>query len=217
MRFGANASGGAGHIRGVTDYQNAADLVLWQLVRDRDGPAAFAVVFERHARLIYTFCFRRVADWAAAEDLVAVVFLAAWRRRREVEVGEEGCAPWLVKVATNLTRNHIRQVRRHRALLSKLPPVVDAPDPATDIASRLDDQERMRAVLTQVRTLPPAEQEVVAMCCFAELSATDAALALGVPVATVRSRLFRARQRLKSLQPPPGAPIPEVTASGRKA
>jgi len=53
---------------------------LWALAGAGD-PAAFGALFERHARSVYNFCFRRTADWSVAEDLTSVVFLQAWRHR----------------------------------------------------------------------------------------------------------------------------------------
>lgn len=182
-----------------------SDQGLWRLVRDHDDAAAFGAVFDRHVHRVYNFCFRRTGDWSAADDLVSVVFLTAWRRRRDVEVGAEGCWPWLASVAARVTMNHVRQLRRHRALLNKLPPAATEPDPADDVAARLDDEARMGELLVRVRQLPPPEQEVIALCCFAELSPTDAAVALGVPAGTVRSRLSRARARLRS--EPSGGPV----------
>lgn len=56
------------------------DSVLW--ARSRAGDAdAFTVLFERHAKAIYNYCFRRTGDWSAAEDLLSLVFLEARRRR----------------------------------------------------------------------------------------------------------------------------------------
>ena len=57
-----------------------SDALLWE--RSRGGDAtAFGLLFERHAKTIYNYCFRRVGNWAVAEDLLSVVFLEAWRRR----------------------------------------------------------------------------------------------------------------------------------------
>ena len=54
------------------------DSTLWSRVRTGNADA-FGLLFERHARTIYNYCFRRVGDWAAAEDLVSIVFLEACR------------------------------------------------------------------------------------------------------------------------------------------
>jgi RNA polymerase sigma factor (sigma-70 family) len=160
-------------------------------------PESFGDLFERHAPDIYGFCFRRTGDGRASEDLTQAVFLEAWRRRNEVELAPEDVRPWLFGVALNLVRNQRRSLRRHRAALARLPrPRADA-DVGDDLAQRLDDEQRAREVLERVRRLSRGEQDVVALCAWAELTYDQAAKVLGVPVGTVRSRLARARARLK--------------------
>ena len=56
------------------------DSSLWSRAQTGDEQA-FGILFERHAQTIYNYCFRRVGEWSAAEDLVSIVFLEAWRRR----------------------------------------------------------------------------------------------------------------------------------------
>lgn len=175
------------------------DSVLWS--RSRAGDAdAFGLLFERHATTIYNYCFRRVGDWAVAEDLVSIVFLEAWRRRQnELPPGKE--LPWLFGVATNVIRNRRRSERRYVAALRR----VAEPDAsfgfADETEERLDDERLMAHALRLLAQLPRREQEVFALCAWSELSYEDAALALGIPVGTVRSRLSRARARLRELDP----------------
>lgn len=175
---------------------DAGDAALWSRVRTGDAEA-FGLLFERHARAIYNYCFRRVASWAAAEDLVSIVFLEAWRRRSKPLPGKE--LPWLYGIATNVIRNRRRAERRYAAALRRIP----RPDPAASFAdetdARVDDERLMARALELLARLPRGEQEVFSLCAWSELSYEDAAVALGVPVGTVRSRLSRARRRLREL------------------
>jgi RNA polymerase sigma factor (sigma-70 family) len=167
----------------------------------RGEQAAFAELYERHARTIYNYLFRRLADWSEAEDLTAVVFLEAFRRRREVVVVEGKLVPWLYGIATNVLRNRRRALWRHRALVERL-----ASEPRTaapDIAARTEAATQMRSVLERVARLPRRQQDVVALCLWSGLSYEEAAAALGLPVGTVRSRLARARAALVELESPP--------------
>jgi RNA polymerase sigma factor (sigma-70 family) len=173
------------------------DAELWRLAASGEA-AAFGVLFERHGRAVYNFCFRRTANWAAAEDLTSIVFLEAWRRRSEVRLKDGRALPWLLGVAINVLRNRRRSERRHRAALARLP-LERGPDFADDVDARLDDERRMRTTLRAVAKLPRREQEVVALCAWGGLSYEDVALALRLPVGTVRSRLSRARARLREL------------------
>lgn len=165
----------------------------------RDDPAAFGELFERHADAVYNHCFRRTGSWSTAEDLTSAVFLDAWRRRREVTLTTESLLPWLLAVANNDVRNQQRALWRRRRLVAKLPTAVAAPDPADEAAERVDDERAMQRILKVFRKLTADEQDVLALCVWAELSYADAAVALGVPVGTVRSRLARARQQLRKL------------------
>ena len=173
------------------------DLSLWDRAR-RGDVEAFGRLFERHARAIYNFCFRRTADWSSAEDLTSIVFLEAWRRR-DVELLPDKVLPWLYGIATNVVRNRRRSSRRHATALARFAPPDMPPDFTEEILDRLDDEREMAGVLRLVSRLPQRQQDVLALCVWTGLSYEDAALALGVPVGTVRSRLARARIRLREL------------------
>jgi RNA polymerase sigma factor (sigma-70 family) len=171
------------------------DRELWQ--RSVAGAhEAFGELYDRHVDAIYNFCFRRTADWALAEDLTATVFLEAWRRRRAVQFDhQDAVRPWLFGVALNVLRNETRRRRRYvRALIA-----LGAPRPVPDVAERAAEEAEMRRILSAVGKLPRHEQDVIALCVFADLSYADAAAVLGVPIGTVRSRLARARERLGEL------------------
>lgn len=175
------------------------EMALWSRCRKGDADA-FAVLFERHARTIYNFCFRRVGDWAAAEDLVSIVFLEAWRRRGK-ELPEGKVLPWLFGIATNVVRNHRRFERRYGAMLRRIPEPRPTPGFELEAAARLDDERWIRPALVLLSRLPKREQEVFVLAAWFDLSYEDISLALDVPVGTVRSRLFRARKRLRELDP----------------
>ena len=174
------------------------DGTLWQRSQDGDT-VAFGLLFRRHADAIYSYCFRRTADWALAEDLTSVVFLEAWRKRRSVELSADKVLPWLFGVATNVVRNQRRSLRRYDAALRRVPPLEPERDFADDVAQRVADAERMRGILAIVRGLPSGEQDALALCGWHGLSTAEAAFALGVPEVTVRTRLFRARRRVRGL------------------
>jgi RNA polymerase sigma-70 factor, ECF subfamily len=178
----------------------ASDSELWSRAAAGDD-VAFGELYLRHARAVYNFCFRSTADWAQAEDLVSEVFLIAWRRRREVRIetvsGES--LPWLLGVAVNVLRSRSRSLRRRSAALSRMSAESSQVDFADDLVGRLADEDQMRRVLGVVRRLSPLEQDVLALCAWAGLSYEECAVALDVPVGTVRSRFSRARAHLREL------------------
>lgn len=164
---------------------------------------AFGRLFDRHARAVYNFLFRRTASWSDAEDLTSAVFLHAWRRRREVVLDRDSALPWLLKVADYSARNQRRSLRRYRQALERLQiPRDEQPDHADAVAARVDDERTMVQVRAALRHLPKPERDVVELCVWTGLDQQAAAVALGVPIGTVKSRLTRARRRLRGLLVP---------------
>jgi RNA polymerase sigma-70 factor (ECF subfamily) len=205
-----------GHVQGVKRRRpEGDDFALWTRA-GQDDSEAFSELFERHARTVYNFCFRRTADWSLAEDLTSIVFLEAWRHRKE-RLERPSAVPLLLGIALNVLRNRARSVRRYRAALERVPRSVEAPDFADDVAGRIDDERRMELVLRRVKDLPPTESEVLELCVWAGLSYEDAAAALEVPIGTVRSRLARARSHLRELTDRPGHERKENHALTRAA
>jgi RNA polymerase sigma factor (sigma-70 family) len=168
-------------------------------VRDGD-PAAFRELFDEYHRSVYNHAFRLTGSWVVAEDVVSLAFLEAWRLRGQVDVDFDGSLrPWLLGITTNIARNVRRAARRHDLALARLPRQRDEPDFAEAVATRIDDRERVARVRAALAALRTTEREVLALCVFAGLDYAEAAEALGVPVGTVRSRLSRARERLRKL------------------
>ncbi|MEU1686432.1 RNA polymerase sigma factor [Micromonospora sp. NPDC005707] len=170
--------------------------------RIRSGdPDVFRELFDDHARSVYNHGFRLTGAWSVAEDVVSLTFLEAWRLRERVDVdGEAGSLrPWLLGIATNVARNVRRAARRHAGALARLPPPEVVPDFAEEVVGRLRDRERLVQVRTALAALRQPEREVLALCVWSGLDYAEAAAALGVPVGTVRSRLSRARGKLRKL------------------
>ncbi|WP_239090950.1 RNA polymerase sigma factor [Asanoa iriomotensis] len=172
------------------------DGELWTKVRFGDQ-SAFGVVFDRHAKAVYNHCFRLTASWSVAEDATQATFLIAWRRRDRARVLDGSVLPWLLAVAANAVRDERRSARRWLAAVLRLPPDRDdATELADEVAGRVDDTRRMRAVLHAVRRLPRAEREALMLCVWSAVSYADAAALLGITEGAVRSRVSRARGRL---------------------
>lgn len=174
------------------------ELSLRAQLRSGD-PEAFGRIFDDHARAVQRHAIRVTGNWTTAEDVVSLTFLEAWRLRATVRPYGDGLLPWLLGIATNVLRNTARAARRHQAALSRVSPRDTVPDFADELVGRMADAERLAAAQRALRRLRRGEREVFTLCVWARLSYAAVAEALGVPVGTVRSRLSRARRRLREL------------------
>ncbi|ANJ12206.1 MULTISPECIES: RNA polymerase sigma factor [Streptomyces] len=160
---------------------------------------AFAELYERHARTVYNHGLRLTSDWSTAEEVMSDTFLAAWQARERLEPEGDSLVPWLLGIATHKAGNARRGARRRLAFLARQPPPPDVTDFAPEVAGRIDDARRLRAVHAALSRLRRQEREVLALCVWSGLDYGQTAEALGVAVGTVRSRLSRARTKLARL------------------
>lgn len=193
------------------DIELPSDATLWARVQGGDEPA-FEELFHRYANRVQAFCFRSVGSSTAAEDLVSVVFLQLWRRRADVSTHEGSLLPFLLTLADGCCRNHRRTLRRHARLVdrvhSQLAGAQTEPDVAEAADAKVTSEAQVQLVLAAMSGLRNEEQELVRLCLFGELSAEEAAVALGIPVGTAKSRLSRGRAKLR------GALAPTPTSLG---
>ena len=158
----------------------------------------FGQLFRRHAQAVYSYCARRTADLALADDLTSITFMEAWRHRDRVPSERDGSAlPWLLGVANNVVRNATRGQRRYRAVLERLPGPSSAPPAEDQALARAVTEAGLRAALDAIAALHEGEQQVVMLVLWSGLSYEESARALAIPVGTVQSRLSRARAKLQ--------------------
>jgi RNA polymerase sigma factor (sigma-70 family) len=165
--------------------------------RSRSEPELFALLFRRHATGIGRYAARRLGP-GPAEDIVAETFLVAFRQRNRYDSARCDARPWLYGIAGNLIRRHHRdEVRQLRALART--GVDPAAESFTDQAdARLAAGAASRAVAAAIAELDPDQRDVLLLITWAELTYDQAAEALSIPEGTVRSRMNRARTRLRA-------------------
>ncbi|MBB4744597.1 RNA polymerase sigma-70 factor (ECF subfamily) [Actinoplanes octamycinicus] len=176
-------------------------------------------LFDRHARAVYNHAFRLTGSWSLAEEITQRTFLTAWQRRADIRLVDGSPLPWLLVTAGHHARTEQRTLTRWRNRLLRSPTAGTEADPADDVAGRLDDERRMRAVLAAVGRLPRAEREAVALCLWSGVGYPEAAAVLGVTETAVRSRVSRARARLTRLltespEPTTGPPVAGPSTTG---
>lgn len=172
-----------------------SDAELLAVMANGEG-AAIGELFDRHRDRVFRHSLRLVGSAADAEEVVAIVFLILWRKRRHVRLVENSAIPWLLATANNTARNLNRSRRRYALMLARLPPAEPVPDHAPAVLDKLAGSDREHAIRRAFNTLSRRDQEVLSLCVLEELSTAVTAAALGVPLGTVKSRLSRAKTRL---------------------
>ncbi|MET7639684.1 RNA polymerase sigma factor [Streptomyces sp. NPDC005438] len=159
-------------------------------------PERFAELYDRHASDIHRYIARRLGA-EVADDLVAETFLAAFRRRDRFDPRRGEARPWLYGIASKLVAGHRRfEVRQYRLLART------AHDPvAEDHRDRADDRVAAAAVTRQLAAalarLSKGDRDVLLLIAWESLTYEEVAQALDIPVGTVRSRLNRARKKVR--------------------
>jgi RNA polymerase sigma factor (sigma-70 family) len=154
-------------------------------------PETFAELYDRYAAPIHRYVTRRLGD-GPADDVVAETFLAAFRMRRRYDLSRSDARPWLYMIG----KHRRAEVRMLRALART------GTDPAAEgHADRVDNQvsaaSAQRALAAALAGLAAGDREVLLLIAWADLSYDEAAVALEIPVGTVRSRLNRARRKTR--------------------
>lgn len=158
---------------------------------------ALQALHTRYLRPVHGFCLRLVRDPAVAEEVAADVFFQAWRGAARFE-GRSKPSTWLFGIAYHLAMNRVRGRRPPTVELDELAPLAgDDPTPA-DAAESGEAAARLHRALG---ALTPDHRAVLELTYAQGLSCGEAAEALGVPVNTVKTRMFYARQRLRELLP----------------
>ena len=179
----------------LTRAAPARDAVV--IERSLREPEAFAALFDRHADAIHVYVARRLGR-EAADDLLAETFAVAFARRRRYDLQRADALPWLYGIATNLVNGHRRTEARRLQALARTPPP-DALEPMADVVAAQVTAAAARVALhAALARLPRRQRDVVLLSAWADLDYQQISDALGVPVGTVRSRLHRARNRLRA-------------------
>lgn len=172
-----------------------ADNVL--IERSWKAPEAFAGIFDRHAEAVHRYLSWRVGR-QLADDLMAETFLAAFGQRGRYDQTYVDARPWLYGIATKvLHRQRRTETRQYRALART------GLDPASDGAldgalARVTAGAATRRIAAALARLSVRERDVLLLVAWENLTYTEVAQALDIPVGTVKSRLHSARRRLRA-------------------
>jgi RNA polymerase sigma factor (sigma-70 family) len=167
-----------------------ADLIGWSL---QGRPEPFVEVVGRHETAVHGFLARR-GGRQVADDLLGEVWARAFAARATYDSNYADARPWLYGIARNVLRAHWRAERGvgRQAAEEEL-------DPWDVVVDRLDSTAAVEALVHAVAGLSSDEREVLLLVAWEQLAPAEAAVVLGIPQGTARSRLHRARSVLRSV------------------
>lgn len=161
-----------------------------------EGTAAlpFDEVYRRLADPVYRFCLSQLGDVAAAEDVAAETFAAAFAAYDRTRPGEDGLRPWLFRIARNATVDHHRRAGGRLRLLGRLRST--APDGDVEASAELRDE--LRAAVGAVARLGRRDRQLVGLRVAAGLSYAEIAAIAGMSEAAARTATHRALARVRA-------------------
>lgn len=166
-------------------------------------PELFEAIFDRHHFRVWAYLARR-AGRDRADEIAGDVFVAAFAQRGRYDPSRGSVSAWLYGIASHRLRSQFRSDTRatrafRRAAAQQVAEV--GPDVAGDAEDHRAALDRVVAALAK---LPAGDREVITLYAWERLSYEEIAAALGIEIGTVRSRLSRARARLRELVPSSG-------------
>jgi RNA polymerase sigma-70 factor, ECF subfamily len=172
-----------------------SDEALLAIIATPDGDLALAELYDRYGKIAYGLAYRVLRDSALAEDAVQEAFITVWRTAGTY-ISERGKPrTWLLTLVHRRAVDLVRREQRRRA-----PAPTDETGPtalaAEDEATLRDRRRAVQAALTQ---LPADQREALELAYYGGLTQTELAQQLGVPLGTVKSRMFAGLRRLGDL------------------
>ncbi|MFD5517788.1 RNA polymerase sigma factor [Streptomyces sp. NPDC127066] len=163
------------------------------LTRSLRDPVAFEPLVARHSPALHGFLARRAP--AAADDLLSETWLHAFRSRTTFDPALGTARGWLFGVARLVVAGHWRDVARDQGVPSR---IENSTDPWHAVDQRLDAAAVAPLIRRVLAAMPEAERQLLLLVIWDQLTPAEAATAAGIPPGTARSRLHRARQRLRA-------------------
>jgi RNA polymerase sigma-70 factor (ECF subfamily) len=156
---------------------------------------AMQVLYARHNVRVYRFVLRLIKDKSLAEDLVSEVFIEIWRRAGSFKRKSQVCT-WMLAIARYKALSALR-VRSDEQLDEDAAATIA--DPADDAETTINKRDRSATIRKCLAQLPALHREVLDLVYYHEKSVQEVAEIVGVPVSTVKTRMFYARKRMENL------------------
>ena len=162
----------------------------------RGDELAFLLLYERHRTPVFRFACRMLGSSALAEDVTQECFMAVLRRPEAFRAERASLRTYLCAIARYLALKQLRK-RGEETMVDDPPDDAPTGGGGGDPLHAVLQEEAAEAVRHAVAALPPLQREVVVLFEYQEMSLADIAATCEIDVGTVKSRLHRARERLK--------------------
>jgi RNA polymerase sigma-70 factor (ECF subfamily) len=182
-------------------YDGAAEAELL-LKAARGDEAAFLLLYERHRTVVFRFACRMLGRPELAEDVTQECFLSILRRPEAFQPGRASLRTYLCAIARHLAFKQLRKMGQETTMEEPPEERNEGPRPARDALTEVIAGEAATAVRAAVERLPPLQREAVVLFEYQEMSLADIAAVCETDVGTVKSRLHRARERLRRVLRP---------------
>lgn len=156
---------------------------------------AYSTLVERYGGRVYNIALRITNDRDAANDCAQEAFIRAYRALHQYDPGLP-FGPWLYRIATNASLNHVQRWHAHETAVEEFPESSEEPEEGPEATALR--REELAEVVSAMEELPAAYRAALTLRHMQQLSYQEVADALGIPLGTVKTHLHRARAALKA-------------------
>jgi RNA polymerase sigma-70 factor, ECF subfamily len=169
--------------------------------RAADGDAhALEVLYDRYARVVYSFALRIVGDQQVAEELLQEVFFRAWQQGSSFRSSRGSFITWLLSITHNMAIDEVRKRRRRPQKSDNDDPetaLAGVPDAGQDVEEEVWLGTLRETISAAMETLPPAQREAIELAYFRGLTQREIADLTGEPLGTIKTRMRLGMQKLR--------------------
>ncbi|MGN6483504.1 MAG: RNA polymerase sigma factor [Thermomicrobiales bacterium] len=180
-------------------YSELEDAALVALMATQDS-RALETLYERHARIVFSFALRIVGDPASAEEIVQEAFFRSWQQATRFTEGRGTYVTWLLSITHNLAIDEIRKRQRRPQRADSADPVLlltNLNDPGLSVEDRAMQGSWRDEIEAALKAIPESQREPIELAYFSGLTQREIADHLGEPLGTIKTRMRLGMRKLR--------------------
>lgn len=190
----------------VPDHLLRADENLMSLV-DKGDSQAFAVLYDRHGKAVYSLAYRMMGERQAAEDLVQDVYLRVWRSTASYRADRGSVRTWMLRIVRNRGVDQLRSLSTRRRTQDKVEASAQTSQPSEAFAETWRNSQREQ-VRDALKALPPEQLEILELAYFSGYTHVEIAELMDLPLGTVKGRMRLGLKKIKDYFDSIGMTVP---------